>query len=428
MPSLDLSLAAHIIRAGGISAVLDAGIVPDHLMDEGRSIVDYAQSHFSKYGKVPDAATIAQDLQFAVPDMSEVPEPISYYIDRIKERTLDRLAVDKVKKMLEAADKVDTKAIIDTAKEFITEISKQNLSGEVIDDWTKHTKERWQEYEDAKAHAGGLIGIPTPWNGINDLTQGILPGDFWILVARPGTGKTWHLVKMAIHSWLYEANPLFISLEMTRPRIKRRMDAAYARVDYKAFKRGQLGMHIEDTYKQALDSLKGKPPLHIVTRKRVKAVNDVAILIEQLKPGVVFIDGLYKLRPSGGLRQKSHWERIMDLVDELQELGQEKECPILGTTQFSREQTKKGGRSAGLEHIGFADAIGMNSDVILALLSDDKLKMQKTLQLKMLKNREDDTKSWITKFDLAAMDFSEQGEYDEAEENSGGGGDASVSY
>jgi hypothetical protein len=40
----------------------------------------------------------------------------------------------------------------------------------------------------------------------------------------------------------------------------------------------------------------------------------------------------------------------MQLVDELQELAQEKEVPILATTQFSREQTKKG-QKAGLEHM-----------------------------------------------------------------------------
>jgi replicative DNA helicase len=406
---------------------LDAGIEDDHLFDEGRTIVRYVRDHFSKYGQVPDSKTIETDIKFIVPELSEVPEPIGYYIDRIKERALDRLAANQVKKMLEAADRVDTPGIVEASKELLTEINRQSLAGETIADWTHDTDNRWADYEQAKITAGGVVGIPTPWNGINDLTQGILPGDFWILVARPGCGKTWHLVKMAVHAWQFEKNPLFVSLEMTRPRIERRMDAAYARLDFRSFKRGQLGMHIEDTYKQALDSLKGKPPLHIVTRKRVKTVADVAILIEQLKPGIVFIDGIYKLRPSGSSRHRSHWERIMDLVDEMQELGQEKDCPILGTTQFSREQAKKGGKTAGLEHIGFADAIGMNADVILALLSDDKLKMQKSVHLKMLKNREDDTKGWVSKFDLSTMDFSEQSEYSE---DVGGDptGDAAVDY
>jgi hypothetical protein len=433
MPSIDLSLAVHVVRNNGLPVVLDSGVQVGQLFDDGRRIFEHVQTHFQKYGKIPDVVTVENDLKIIVPPMSDIAEPIAFYIDKIKERSLDILAAGKVKKMLTAADQVNTKGIIAEAQDLLHEVSKQNLAGEPIDDWTTKTDKRWSDYEAAKLIPTGLLGISTPWQGIDDLTQGIQDGDFWVLVARPGTGKTWHLIKMALHAWLYEKKVLFISLEMTLPKIKRRMDAAYAKLDYSKLKRGTLGLFVDDNYKKALESLPGKTPLHVVTRKRVKTTIDVSLLIEELKPDVVFIDGIYKLKSAApGSKFKAHWERTMEVVDEIQELAQEKETGILVTTQFSREQKKsgKGGGNAnvGLEHIGFADAIGMNADVVIALLSDDALKAKKEIILKMLKDREDDVKAWISKFDLEAMDFTQQGEYKEEDVEPSGSGDASVPY
>lgn len=433
MPSLDMSLAVCVVRSGQLPAALDAGITSDHLFDEGRIVFGYAKGFFTKFGKIPDAATVEQDTKIKVPDLSEVTEPVAYYIDRIKARALDRLAVDQVKKMVAAADKVDTKSVVAGATELITEISKRNLAGEPIADWT-NVGNRWNEYQTVKNTPAGLTGIPTHWPSVNDITQGINKGDFWIIVARPGCGKTWSLVKLTLEVWLQEYHPLFISLEMPRPKIERRLDACYARVNYHDFKRGRLGDLVpglgDFQYKAALDSLKGKSPLSIVTRKRVKTVSDVAVLIEQLKPDVVMIDGLYKLRPSGKNAYKSNWEKIMDLADEIQELCQEKECPIVGTTQFARTQVKSGGKGsavkAGIEHLAFADAIGMNADVILALFSTEELKANGEHIIRLLKNREDDIGAWTAKFDLTSMDFTETGKYEDAADS--GGDDASVDF
>jgi replicative DNA helicase len=420
MPSLDVSLCVHIVRNDGWFRVLDAGIESQHLFDDGQAMFECVRDHFAQYGKVPDADTVEQDTGLAVPMFSTVTEPLDYYIDRVKDRALDKLATEKVKAAVAALERTDSEGAVEAAKELLTEVSRQNLAGEMIDDWVRGTDERWDDYQRVKSHPGGVTGIPTPWDGVNDITQGLNPGDLWILVARMGSGKTWHLLKMAQTAWLAEANPLFISMEMPRQKIKLRLDALWAKTPYSDLRRGNLGMHIEPVYQQALDGLKDKTPFHLVTRKRIKTPRDVAILVEQLRPGAVFIDGLYKMRPSrGSFRQQ--WERMSELVDEVQELSQEKEIPFICTTQFNREQTKKGkggkgggkGRqdSAGLEDMALSDAIAMNADVVLALLSPDSLRANNEILLKFLKNREDEVKHFTSKFDLSAMEFEQTGEW-----------------
>lgn len=438
MPSIDMALCAHLLRgADGLKPVLDIGFKPEHFFDEGKKVFKYVFDHFAQYGKVPDVATTEQDTKIQIPPMSDIPEPISYYIDRIRARALDYLAKEQVKKMVTGMDKLDTPGVVDAAKELLTEISKQNLQGEPIYDWTINTGDRWNEYQKVKALPGGLTGIPTPWPLLNEITQGINKGEFWVIAGRPGTGKSWQVFLMALYCWMMEKKPLLISMEMPPKKVARRIDAMYAKVPYKDLKRGKLTSEIvipdsqEKQYKDALDGLAGRAPLQIITRKRVKVVHDVAILIEQLKPDVVFIDGLYKLKPTTVTKNATNWEKIMALADEVQELALDKDIPIVSTTQFARTQVKKGQDSmkGGLEHLAFADAIGMNADVILAYFTSDQFKANKEILARLLKNREDETGAWRRKFDLDTMDFSEIAVYEDSEDDDGGGGgNASVDF
>lgn len=426
MPSLDLCLAAHVVHTvGALTLVIEAGVLDEHLFDDGRTVVAFAREHFARYGKAPDVDTVKRDTKVTVPAIAEVLEPVPYYIDRVKARALDKLAAEQTKRQVTALDRLDTPAVVEAAKGLLSEIGRQNLMGEPIDDWTRHTAERWAEYERVKQIQGGITGVPTPWPLLDDLTQGVNPGDFWSIVARPQSGKTWLACLMALHAWRFDHRPLFISMEMSRQRIKRRLDALYAKMPYGPLKRGQLGMHLEPEYQRALTDLEQRQSTFpIVTRKRVKTPQDIAILIEQLRPSVVFIDGMYKLVPSRGGRYQANWERIMALVDEIQELAQEKDTGIVGTTQLSRGAEKKGkkkrGGEAALGDVAFADAIGMNCDVMLAILPDAAGTGEKESVIQVLKNREDESKSFVIQFDLEAMDF---GQLHEWTPRGGGGGD-----
>lgn len=433
MPSLDLCLVARIVRDGGWSAACDIGVEADHLFDDGQKVFAHVRDHVAKYGKVPDPATIARDTGVAVPDLADAPEPIRYYLDKVRARALDRLTTQQVKAAVLALDRVDVPGAVDAARTLLAEVSRQSLAGERVYDWTRGTDERWAQYQRMKAVPGGVTGVPIPWPILNAVTQGINPGDLWILVGRMGTGKSWLALKMAVHAWLAGARPLFVTMEMPRDKIERRLDAIFAKLPYGPLRRGALGMHIEDAYQQALQSLGGYTatnPFQIATRRRVKTPRDIAVLIAELHPAVVFVDGIYKMLPSRGAKYRAHWERVMDLFDEVQDLGLETGVPIVGTTQFNRQQTQKGkgGKprqdQAGLEDLAFTDAIGMNADVVLAALHPDEIRPNKEILLRLLKNREDERKAVTAKFDLDAMSFDEVAEWGGGA--GVGGGDAAV--
>lgn len=443
MPSIDLSLAIHVARGTAFQLVRDHGLSPEVMYDEGRKVYEYVLEYFGKYGKIPDPGTIENDLKFPIPPLTDAPEPPSYYLDRIKERALDKMVLEATQAQTRAMEKLNTRAAMDAVKKLLSDVNRMSLAGEPIDDWTQRTDDRWALYKEA-ARFKGVTGLGTPWPGISDLTMGMQPGDFWLVVGRPKSGKTWNLLKMAIYSWLTpvvtkfndagavaETRPcrvLIITMEMLKRSIKERMDSIYSQLSYSGIVGGTLGMHVEDQYKISLDTLKGKNPLWVVTRNRVRDVRDIPIVIEEIQPDVVYLDGLYKMRVEGG-RYKSNWEKITDIADDLDLICKTKGTIIVGTTQFNRGAVKVGNKPkgkgktiplAGLENLAFADALGMNPDVVIGVISTKRMKDNNEAILQLIANRRGKEGAWQVHFDPGTGNFDEIAPFDE---EGGGGGD-----
>ena len=432
-----MCMVTHIVRGNCFGVAVEQGLLREHLFDDGKKVFDLVLAHYAKYGKVPDAATILRDTGVDVPDLADVKEPFEYYLDKVKERARDNVTKEGVKSQLRAMEAGRTEDAIDAATKLSEDLARLNLQSDPVDDWTKRTEEREREYNEAKVIGTGILGVETPWPGLNEKTQGVCDGDFWVMVARPGTGKTWMLVVMALYAWLKGHVPLFISMEMPKRKIKRRMDAVHMRLNYHDLKRGMLGMGIEDEYFKGLADLRNNPkhPLYVASARNVKRIRDIAVLTRLFRPSIVFLDGLYKLKPPN-IGVSSYWERIQAIANDLQLLTGDIETKMVATSQLRREggrsMKKKRGASVEftLEDIAFADAIGQNADVVLGLGATKRMVEDHEMVMSLIKNREDECGAWLTKFDPSMGDFSEIEEY----ENSGppedvdGGDDASVGY
>lgn len=184
-----MGLVAHIVHGGCFGVVVEQGVGGEHLFAEARVAFDYILVHYSKYGKVPDAATIERDTKVVVPPLSDVKEPVGYYIDKVKERARDNLAKEGVKSQVRAMESGRTQEAIDAAAKLSEDLARLNLQSDPVDDWTRRTEDREAEYNKAKLIGTGLMGVETPWPGLNELTQGICEGDFWVMCGRPGEGK-----------------------------------------------------------------------------------------------------------------------------------------------------------------------------------------------------------------------------------------------
>lgn len=225
--------------------------------------------------------------------------------------------------------------------------------------------------------------------------------------------NTWSLVKVGEVAWAAGEKPLFVSKEMSAFKIARRFVSVHGKFCYRDTRKGHLGEFVEPKYFAMLDEIRESSPFMLISGSRIRTVADLDIVIAEVRPTIVLVDGLYLLKPrewSGG----ALWERVTAVVDELHQSAQHWKLPFIATTQFARDAVKgKKKLKGGLENIGFSDAIGQFADIVLSLNQDEDLADAKKMLWKCLKGRESEKLEFVTNWDLDKMDLDQSEEDNE---------------
>ena len=151
-----------------------------------------------------------------------------------------------------------------------------------------------RRYERAELH--GQSGIPTGFATLDGATNGPQPGDYWIVAARLGQGKTWTLLRMACTAVFRGFTVQYDALEQSRAQITMRAHS-FLSSDHamKSFQSQDLingkGFDLKK-YKEFLEELKsnltGKLIVNDTSRGRVTPAT-IAAQIERNKPDIVFM-------------------------------------------------------------------------------------------------------------------------------------------
>lgn len=222
------------------------------------------------------------------------------------------------------------------------------------------------------------------WKYLDDQSGGIMPDDLISFVGRPQQGKTWFLLRMALHVWKTMMKPIvFVTMEMSKEAIMERLAAIWTGTAMNFFKFGQAAsllpgkagakiVNPKQQLKVQLNALQAgdMPDFIIVDGNLAGTVDDVAAVCRQYRPAMCFIDGAYIL-------DNAEAKGIYDAVARNVKLIKRKICtalqtPCACTWQFAKIEDKlKKGAKPTLENIGYSDAIAQFSAVVLGLFEDD---------------------------------------------------------
>jgi len=404
--NLDIAFICKLLEEPNLAVVKDNGISDDYLFDSSREALRFVSQHFSKYGKMPDKVTLESHLQS--PFAESTPEPMSYYVDLLKKRFIG----NTVSKGLAQANDLLRLQDMDKALDVLKEVVKTSSASGVIKDTglvdlRTNTAERVAEYERVKALKGQVDGMPLPWPSINEATMGVHPGELWFVVARLKTGKSWILIQLCDHFFRNGHKVLLVSMEMPVSKMARRLDSLYARIPFGHLKRGTLCAEHEAAYTVALTDFTkpGQVPLWVCGKSRVQSVQDLEMVIEELHPDIVLLDGTYLMRVVG-MKSANKWERVSAVADSLQDIAQRKMTPIIATTQFNRH-VKRDKVMAGSEDIGFAYEIAQNTDCLIGMFQTDDMREARQMLIRILEHREGEPVNIMTRWDFSTMDFDE---------------------
>jgi replicative DNA helicase len=236
-----------------------------------------------------------------------------------------------------------------------------------------------QEY-DRVASGQGLLGIPWPWEIVNDETQGLQGGQFIILFGRPGQMKTWVGLAIGSHAYLAaKQRVLVISMEMKGIDIQRRAASVCARVDYQKWRKAQLQPYDRERLFQWLQFLKDAEhhagdgihhPAFLATSGIGGGIGMVRSKIYEFKPDLVIVDGLYRMKDDRTKVRSIDWKNVTNVVQDLNETAKQLDIPIIGITQANRAAAKSSPKDADVSELAFADALGQECDMAIRVKKD----------------------------------------------------------
>ena len=245
------------------------------------------------------------------------------------------------------------------------------------------------------AEGGGLLGIPYPWQPLNEATQGLCPQNFVVIYGRPKSMKTWVATKMATHAYIAaRRRVLFYSREMPPEEVLERGACIIAGVDYNEFINGRLQPGVRDRLFTILrelaedESMVGsqnvRAPYFVVISDRDAADGGgVAWLqskIEEYDPDIVFVDGMYLMKDDRTRSTTIDWKNITHISQDMKSAARSYHIPIVGITQANRGSEKSTGED--LTELAFSDAIGQSADAVFRVKKfmriDEKLKQKVT--------------------------------------------------
>jgi len=410
MQSVGTKLLSSLIAEDSLTYYIKMGLTVEMFLGIEDDLFTFVDDHVHNYGVFPKAETIEEQIDIELP---ETTEPVNYYLDHFENRYYQQ----RLKKMMLEAQKTlkekkPKEALEIMQNEIVTLTLNKNRKKMV-----NYTKDAHKLIEDNyKQQWLGEDGIHVGWPYLDILTGGLYGGDIMVIVGRPGTGKTYNLLHMAMTPWMQGKVPLIVSMEMNPLALTQRIAAMQAHVPAHYIKTGDIPPKFKDKVFNVLTENKedkNKPPFWIVDGNLTASVNDIALICHQLKPDCVYVDGAYMLRAENAYAKH---EQIAESIQGLKEkIASNMDIPVIASYQFNRDQVKaaKKGKT-GVEHIGGSDAIGQIASVVLGVSGDDDPSLPSNHEavkiIELLKGRNGETGTFKInwKFDVwPYMDFTE---------------------
>ncbi len=268
-------------------------------------------------------------------------------------------------------DKVPATELIDRAEADIFRVAQKrqkNDYAKIQDVLLKNLK----QIDEAQKTTGSVVGLPTGFKTLDEVTSGLHKSDLIILAARPGMGKTAFALNIAEQSAIKAgASVLIFSLEMSQEQLGQRLIAMQARVESEKLKKGELDRKDWDRINVALNELNGTkividdtPGVSIMEMRnkcrRLKAEQGLDLIV---------VDYLQLMTFDG--RADSRQQEISALSRHLKLLAREMDCPVIVLSQLSRAPELRQDKRPMLSDLRESGSIEQDADIVIFLYRDD---------------------------------------------------------
>lgn len=346
--------------------MIDRDLIEDVVTYEYRFAVKEILSYYSKH-KIPPNTDVLRSLlsengqdEFVV-DMIETEDveeqELGHISDKIKERYNTKI-LSKLSKLTTSG----TESLTDLNKEVHSILIKtQKLyKNSVFSEGAiaKSTEDRINEYHWVKENPGQAVGVLSGLKSLDDYTWGIKKSEMMVIGGASSSGKSLLMMNMAINAWKGNSdvqnmkfdkngkNVLYISLEMTKSQLEKRIDANLAHVRHRNLSRGTLDAEEFSKYTKSLEfQAQHDKTFYILDLPRGSTIADIESKYETIlglfQPDAVFVDYLQLMKPSVGATG-TDWIDVGRVSEELHEFCRKQNVAVVTAAQ--RKASQKSGK------------------------------------------------------------------------------------
>lgn len=217
--------------------------------------------------------------------------------------------------------------------------------------------------------------IEVPYYTLQKHTGGMLPGNLWYLAARPGQGKTAHLVNIVKSAVLAGNRVRFFSLEMSEEEVRARFHAAlatqygYEGITLNSLRGRTVDRHLYKTFLGDLDDrIKGSGGSLDIHTPKNGSVSPGTVAQGADEYHLTTVDYIGLMKADAGNSAVDDWRLAAKISNSLKETALAASTRVLSASQINRDGDH-GELPPKVKNLAQSDALGQDGDVVVTLRS-----------------------------------------------------------
>ena len=262
-----------------------------------------------------------------------------------------------------------TKEIVDRAEKRIFDIAQNEVSGSYVA-MKDIVKEAW----DAITSEGGRMGLESRFTDLDNMLNGLHPGEMIIIAARPSMGKTAFAMNIIESVGVDQGIPCGVfSLEMSRQQLVQRMLCSCAQVDSQKLRKGLASGEDIQKLASVVDRL-AKSPIYIDDSPSL-TILDLRAKARRMKREhniqVMMIDYMQLMDNPG---PESRQQQISEISRGIKAIARDLQIPVLALSQLNRATEGRDGHRPRMSDLRESGSIEQDADVVALLHREDYYK------------------------------------------------------
>lgn len=331
------------------------------------TLSDYLQAQ--EQLKMVGGTSYLASLVDSVPNSANV----EAYAKLVREKAVLRQLISVGNEIIEESYQGATSLneLLDKVEKHVFGIAEKSLSRTTVQ-IKDMVKEAFKQIQERFERKEAITGVPTGYQGLDNLLGGLQKTDLIILAARPSMGKTAFALNIASNVAIQESVPVAVfSLEMSKESLVQRLLCMESRVDGSRLRKGYLtdddwprltsaasvlsdcSIFIDDTPSLTSFELRAKC-------RRLSKMHGL---------GLVVVDYLQLMRSKG--KVESREREIADISMSLKALAKELQVPVVALSQLNRSLESRQDKRPVMSDLRESGSIEQDADIIAFLYRDE---------------------------------------------------------